>query len=554
MKTGHKNTPAMATICAAHGVQDVVIAPGSRSAPITLAFVRHKGFNCHTVIDERSAGYVALGIAQQSKRPVVIICTSGTAALNLSPALAEAMYSQVPIIALTADRPAAWINQDDGQSIQQSHIFDAFVIQSYNLEGDSFHEDDIWFVQRSLNEALCLAINKKGPVHINIPLHEPLYELPATHTETISMLQSDISSEQYNFNIPFPSAPRVWILAGQQDVDAETAKAIEHGIRVCNWVVITESLSNLPVAASIQNINEVLASDTDTLSAPNILISFGRSVVSKKLKQYLRSIPDLFHVHIDNRRHLVDTFRHLSYQVKGEPAVWLNTLIEKPLLSERDFFEQWIIQAQNKQTQLHTFAQSVPYSDWYIFHQLCSALPPDSILHIGNSSPVRYTQIFFHLLPASITYYGNRGVSGIDGVVSTAVGHALACPKKNHFLIVGDLSFQYDSNALWINPFPSNLTIIVINNRGGSIFRLIEGSKHVAELEDYFEMRQPARKFEHLAHHFGLPYMCCTNEKDLADLRENLSNMGAAIIEIQSDPELSSQTFADFYQYLRQNS
>ncbi|MBE2245908.1 MAG: 2-succinyl-5-enolpyruvyl-6-hydroxy-3-cyclohexene-1-carboxylic-acid synthase [Candidatus Competibacteraceae bacterium] len=554
MNASSKNTPTIAAICAAHGVENVIICPGSRSAPITLAFVRSQKFLCHTVVDERTAGYIALGMAQQTQQPVVIICTSGTAALNLSPALAEAFYARVPLIVLTADRPEAWIDQGDGQTIRQARIFESFTIKSYHLSGDNYHSENLWHVQRSVNEALIFAKSRKGPVHINLSLCEPLYDVPILSDNTIHIVKSAYESVASYEEIPMPQDLKLWVLVGQQQTDAQTAYILEKGIRDYNWVVVAESLANLFIPSSIQNIQETIASGTSHLQPPNVLLSIGGAIISKKLKQYLRSLETLTHIHVDDREELMDTFCHLSYQYKGTAMSFLSKFIELPRVSEKDFFEQWMIQSQIAQSAVHTFYGIAPYSDWTAFHCLLSAIPAHSVLHLGNSTPVRYAQIFHATRTTSIISFCNRGVSGIDGIVSTAVGHALADCRRKHYVITGDLSMQYDMNSLWVERFPENLTIIIINNRGGSIFRLIEGAQNVEELENYFETRHQINSFKHMAKHFGISYMCCKDLNSLENACHNLTETTAAIIEIQTNPEISAQTFADFYQYLRKNS
>jgi len=554
--SGEKNTPVIAAICQAHGIEDVVICPGSRSAPLALVFVRNAHFACRSVIDERSAGYIALGIAQQKNKPVILICTSGTAALNLSPALAEARYLGVPLIALTADRPDAWIDQLDGQAIRQQHIYDAFILRSWHLSGELYHPDDLWYTQRVMNEALLLAKNNQGPVHINLAFREPLYQLPDVNDYTLQVmqnLQNQVDESYINTELvtQLTETGKFWLVFAQDAYDVSLSPMLQRGVNELNWTVVHESLSNLPVAGSIRNINEVLSMNEIPPFPPETVIYFGRQLVSKKLKQYLRSLSHLRVIRVGVP--LADPLQHLYAHVNVSAHQVVKFLLESRATGNDIFNKQWI-QASHRAAQRYTeFLEQAAYSDFLVIAHIRKALTEDTIVHWGNSTPVRYAQLAENLnLPFQI-HYCNRGTSGIDGILSTAVGHALANPGRKHVVIVGDLSFHYDSNALWINNFPDNLLVIVMNNSGGNIFRLIDGSSEVPELEKWFETRHTWH-FQNLSAHFGLSYRRCITQEELLLLCSELPKLSRCIVEVVTDPVLSSQVFKEFYQYLRQNT
>jgi 2-succinyl-5-enolpyruvyl-6-hydroxy-3-cyclohexene-1-carboxylate synthase len=554
--SGEKNTPVIAAICQAHGIEDVVICLGSRSAPLTLAFVRNAHFTCRAVIDERSAGYIALGIAQQKNKPVILICTSGTAALNLSPALAEARYLGVPLIALTADRPDAWIDQLDGQAIRQQHIYDAFILRSWHISGELYHPDDLWYTQRVVNEAILDAKQKKGPVHINLAFREPLYQLPNLNDYSLQVIQSLHNQGEKSYSYPalvqqLRETGKFWLVFAQDVYDARLAPMLQQGIDQLNWTVVHESLSNLPVTGSIRNINEVLSLNKIPPSPPDTVIYFGKQLVSKKLKQYLRNLSHLQVIQVGEP--LADPLQHLHAHINASAHQVVKFLLESRAIGNDVFNKQWIHASHRAAQWYAEFLTHAAYSDFLAIAHIRKSIPEDTIVHWGNSTPVRYAQLTENLnLPFQV-HYCNRGTSGIDGSISTAVGHALANPGRKQVVIVGDLSFQYDCNALCTNDFPDNLLVIVVNNRGGNIFRLIEGSSQVPELETWFETRHTCH-FQNLSAHFGLSYRQCTTQEELQVLCAELPQLSRCVVEVVTDPVLSSQVFKEFYQYLRQNT
>lgn len=556
MFRGEKNTPVIAAICKAHNLEDVIICPGSRSAPLTLAFVRNSHFRCKTVIDERTAGYVALGIAQQKKKPVIIVCTSGTAALNLSSAIAEAYYQQVPLLVLTADRPEAWIDQLDGQAIRQQRIYDAFVHRSWHLSGELYHPDDLWHTQRIINEAILLSKAKQGPVHINIAFREPLYQLPDINNYSLQVIQHISNLDAISFSHPkiteiLHDCKKLWLIFAQDAYDVFLAPLLQQGIDTLNWTVIHESLSNLPISGSIKNISEVLGFDSITNQTPDVVVYFGKQIVSKKLKQYLRNITNLQVIQVGELP--ADPLQHLHTYIHAPAHQVVQFMLKSKIVGNKDFYNHWLYASQKAAQLFSEFLTHAPYSDLTAIAYLRKSLSENIVVHWGNSTPVRYAQLTENLnLPFQL-HYCNRGTSGIDGSVSTAVGHALANPGRKHVAIVGDLSFQYDCNALWVNDFPNNLLIIVINNSGGNIFRLIDGSSQVAELETWFETRRN-HHFQNLSAHFGLSYRRCTTMDELHLLCAELPQITHGVVEVVTDPVLSAQVFKEFYQYLRQNT
>ena len=551
MLNGKKNTPWIAQICAEHQITDVFICPGSRSAPLTLAFTRNSNFTCYSIVDERSAGYLALGMALFKKKPVVIVTTSGTAALNLAPAVAEAYYQGIPLIVMTADRPAEWIDQYDGQAIRQSSIFQSFVHGQYQLSGELFHSDDLWYTQRLMNEIIIESNRKKGPVHLNISFREPLYEIEkisSSDVRVIHDLKTSNSIGRSNISLPVEliRSKKCWILLGQDDYSDETIDLLQKGIDELQWVVVHETISNLPLSNSITNMNEIIHSQIESVYAPEVVVISGKQFISKKLKKYLRSLPQCIQIYVKAQEEWTDAFQQVRYIATHSLSDFLFQMIHSQIQCESQFHDYYLNTQSDIKNNISDILKTIPYSDLYVYHQIFNCIPLGAVIHLGNSTPVRYAQLFSD---QKREMYCNRGTSGIDGSVSTAMGYAIADTERNHYVIIGDLSFEYDIHALMNAYVPDNIVIIVINNQGGNIFRIIEGSKDVDELEKYFETRI-IRDFKNISAHYGLDYHVSKNENELKEIIRKFSSCKKCIIEIQTDPEVSSEVYLSLFKEL----
>lgn len=325
----HQIISELARICIQLGIDHAVISPGSRNAPLIIAFAKNPAFHCFSISDERSAGYFALGMARQLQKPVVLICTSGTAALNYAPALAEAFYQKVPLLALTADRPSEWIDQNDGQSIRQQNIYSSFVKKSFTLPIDTFNPEDLWHARRIMSGAVNFALSGgHGPVHVNVPLREPLY---AEQT----VVQNDVPVIRITQSTPAPGESRwqsireKWssfnkklIVCGFMNSNHELSRLLDQMSRNDEAVVIAENLSNLFSREFVDTPEPFLArlsgSDREDFT-PELLVTIGGSVVSKNLKNYLRKYRPAEHWHIDPDDLFIDTYRVLTQSVPAVP-------------------------------------------------------------------------------------------------------------------------------------------------------------------------------------------------------------------------------------------
>lgn len=507
-------------ICLAKDVTNIVISPGSRNAPLIIGFVNNPKFTCYSIADERAAAFFALGIAQQIKKPVAVICTSGSAVLNYYPAFAEAFYSQISLVVISADRPLNKIDIGDGQTIRQQNVFENHSICNANLaEGASFEND------LKINEALTLAIQKKGPVHINAPFEEPLYETTETLSVTISSSPNPTNSSTLSktnwseFASIWNNSKKKLVLVGVNNPNSIDSKIVEFLAKDSSVVVLTETTSNLHHTSFITSIDTLITPFTTENYLnfqPDILITFGGMVVSKRIKSMLRKYQPKNHWHIDSLR-AYDTFGCLTKHFVMEPNSFFTTFIPLTEPVSSDYSDTFAAITSNRKIKHSEYLSKIPFSDFKAFEILFQNLPLNSHLQISNSSAIRYAQLFE--IDSTIEVFCNRGTSGIDGSTSTAIGAAVA-QNKPTTLITGDISFLYDSNALWNNYIPKDFKIILINNGGGGIFRILPGHQETPVFTTFFETSH-CLTAEHLAKMFGFEYRMASDELSLKAALQN---------------------------------
>ncbi|WP_306642432.1 2-succinyl-5-enolpyruvyl-6-hydroxy-3-cyclohexene-1-carboxylic-acid synthase [Sanyastnella coralliicola] len=525
-------------IVSAHGIQHVVISPGSRHAPVSLSFYHHPEISCHIIPDERAAGYFALGLAQELQQAVGIVCTSGTAAANYGPAMAEAHYQDLPLVFMSTDRPEEWVDQGDGQTIRQQGLLDLHARKSIQLRQDDDHADVKWHNQRMINEAMLTALGRvRGPVHINIPLREPLYELvefPDSQPNVIQRKPSEAhltESQKIQLKEQLAGFQKIMIITGHHLPNPDLTKAVAAIANRENVVVLTETTSNCTqgeVISCIDRLLMTLENGEHDGFAPDLLVTFGSQIISKKIKAFLRQTPLKGHWHIDEDGRIMDTFKQLSEVLSCGPSEFFRVLASAESVTS-DYHAKWYDRHVKLEAIQQSIAEESGWSDLQVFKDVLPALPQDSILQMGNSSVVRYIQLFEQR--SDILYYGNRGTSGIDGCTSTAAGMAVATDKVVT-LISGDISFLYDVNGLWHQQDISNLKIVLINNGGGNIFRIIDGPSSTAALEEVFETRH-AQDASHLAKHFGIEYISASDRTELKQGIESLyASEQCAILEV----------------------
>jgi 2-succinyl-5-enolpyruvyl-6-hydroxy-3-cyclohexene-1-carboxylate synthase len=473
--------------CYQFDIDTVVISPGSRNAPLTIGFSNHPEIKTLSVVDERCAAFFALGIAQQTHKPVAVLCTSGSALLNYYPAIAEAFYSNIPLVIISADRPKHLIDIGDGQTIRQENVFENHILFSANLvENDKFKTRN----SQLIGEALQISVSQQGPVHINVPFDEPLYEtvteLQKFHFPHISMSSLDNSHINYDaFSKIWNAAEKKMIVVGVNYPDTELHKLIDFYADDESVLILTETTSNLHHKKAIDSIDQLIFSLDESQFQdlkPDVLVTFGGMIVSKRIKQFLRKYTPKHHWNIDPKK-AVNTFFCLSEFIQIKPVDFFLKFQEVVIKKESNYQFKWLQVRDEKRLKHQQYLSKVIHSDFKVFGQVLESVPTNCQLQISNSSIIRYAQLFS--VKASITVFCNRGTSGIDGSTSTAVGAALANENQTVF-ITGDVSFFYDSNGLWNENIPANFRIILINNSGGGIFKILPGPKLTNALQ-YFE-------------------------------------------------------------------
>ncbi len=472
--TDKKNILQLVALLEAHGVTKIVLCPGSRNIPLVHTLSTHPSFKCYSVTDERSAGFFAIGLALNGGAPAAVCCTSGTALLNLHPAVAEAFYQNVPLVVISADRPAAWIGQMDGQTLPQPGVFGTLVKKSVNLP-EIYTDEDEWYCNRLVNEALLETHHHgKGPVHINVPVTEPIFRFTTETLPEVRVITRyqglNIYDRDYNDLIQrLNQYQKRMIIVGQMNLIYLFEKKYSK-LLYKHFAWLTEHIGNQTIPGiPVKNFDvAIYAMDGEMQEkmAPELLITYGGHVVSKRLKKFLRNNPPKEHWHVSPDGEIVDLYGSLTTVIEMDPFEFLekiaflleNKTPQYPLLWEN--FCKTLPQPE------------LPYSEMSAIGALIQALPQQCALHLANSSAVRYAQLF--TVPATVEVCCNRGTSGIEGSLSTAVGYAAASDKLN-FVVIGDLSFFYDMNALWNGNFGANLRILLLNNGGGEIFHTLPG-------------------------------------------------------------------------------
>ncbi|WP_297516680.1 2-succinyl-5-enolpyruvyl-6-hydroxy-3-cyclohexene-1-carboxylic-acid synthase [Flavobacterium sp.] len=502
------------------GIQHIVISPGSRNAPLTLGFTLQPFFTCYSIADERSAAFFAIGLAQQCQKPVAVVCTSGSAVLNYYPAVAEAFYSQIPLIVISADRPASKIDIGDGQTIRQHHVLSQHTVFNANLTETASVEND-----RLIYEAIEASINLKGPVHLNVPFEEPLYERVPALTVAVSSppvkkLEAVVQESFVSFVEQWNTALRKLVLVGVNAPHSIPSELLQQLMSDPSVLVMTETTSNLHHSDCIDSIDTLItpfeSADKEAFQ-PDILLTFGGMVVSKRIKALLRNHAPKLHWHIDPLR-AYDTYGCLTHHFKITPSEWFSTFLPQVQAVSSSYRDTFLTLRDHRCQKAAEYLANIPFCDLKVFEKLLPQIPPHTHLQVSNSSAIRYAQLFS--TDASVEVFCNRGTSGIDGSTSTAIGAAVASGVPTT-LITGDISFLYDSNALWNAYIPKTFTLIVINNGGGGIFRILPGHEETPTFTTFFETSH-CFTAQHLAAMYGLDYHTASSESTLETALETL--------------------------------
>lgn len=544
------NVQLLAEVLKSFGIEHIVLSPGSRNGALATHFSHHPDFKTYSIVDERSAGFVGLGMAQQIQKPVVLCCTSGSALANYYPAVTEAFYQNIPLIILSADRPSHLIDNFDGQTIRQENLLEKHSYHNTQLLEDDSTEsltDNLGLIKN----AVLSCIQNSGPVHINMPFSEPLYEFQETidiHFEEFKIPKTENPKIEIEKLIDsWNSAQKKMVLVGVQNPDEKLNEWIQKLAADDSVVILTETTSNLHSKRFFNKIDSVIFSlDEQILGKlkPEILLTIGQNVVSKKVKNFIRAHKPSEHWHLDANWQ-PDTFQCLTEKIKCQPLPFLEEFVTKIQPLPSTYFNDWNSIRLEKEVLQKEFSEKQSFSDFKVFEKLIQTYPENTQVQYSNSSVIRYAQLFDHSNRQEI--FCNRGTSGIDGCTSTAVGAAMVNEKQT-ILISGDISFFYDSNGLWNTYIPKNFRIILINNGGGNIFKIIPGPENSGLVEEVFETRHQLNA-KPLAELFGFEYSFITSMDELNLQLETFYSKSEApkIMEINTSEIENAQIQRDYF-------
>ncbi len=558
--TANVNCRILLDTLLAKGVENIVLSPGSRNAPLLIG-ASCRPFKRTIVSDERTAGFVALGLSLGNQSPTALVCTSGTAFYNYAPAIAEAFYQSVPLIVISADRPMEWIDQDDSQTLQQPEALAKIVKKSFDIPVSKSKDTEMeWFVNRTVNEAVNTATTGiQGPVHINIRLDNPLTRVieyaPATPRVVDIMSPAALPQHIVKQLCDELRDKKIIVTAGFLPPDGRLNKALAIFSSLPNVHIFAETISNLHLKYSNCEIDTVLSTinmdderEVDALR-PDIVISIGGALVSRKLKEFIRRFTPQEHWTLGDTRLSVDCFRVLTRHIDISPERFftpVSRLLERSRGKNKSCYHNlWQAKIAESKTTHNQYLQqhANDWSELIAFNYILANLPSNWNLMLSNGTPIRYAQLFTKTLPHAS--YCNRGVSGIDGTSATAAGLAMTY-NGSTLLISGDISFSYDTGIMGLKEIPGSFKIIVINNQGGGIFRFIDSTKAIPQRDEFF-CADPSTPVRALADGYGWQYLVASDMSSLEiSFASLLKSNGNAILEIIADGNTSAQMLSEY--------
>lgn len=516
------------------GISDVVISPGSRNAPFILSFTNDSFFNCISVIDERSAGFIALGMAKKRKEPVVLVCTSGSATLNYAPAILEAYLQNIPLLIITADRPGNGFKLGQGQCFNQIGIYKNYIDHFYHISEN--------LKQEKIEEILTDAFNKligdlNGPMHINFSFDEPLYNTIRTPIiPKISLEQpKPIVKTTTNIFERWKNYKRKLILVLDNDshIGDQLAELVRNDSSV---YVLAENLANLKIEQINHTIDRTINDitfESHPLLKPDLVILIGKNLISKKIRELFKGNDGMDCWSFNNS--FKQDFLHLESEHFEIPFSFFLSQISKKKVLSSDFQKKWLDQEKNRKIRFEALCQNIEFSDLWCVQQVIEAYDNVNFFQ-SNSTAIRYVHLFDY--KSSLTFFGNRGVSGVEGCTSTALGMALEADRKT-ILITGELGFIYDQHAFW-NNLGANLTVFVLNNGGGDIFNIIEGPTNNSKSLNYFTTPHSS-SLEHIANQYQLKYWRISDKDQLKQSITEIKNQeGIALVELNTTDKKNS--------------
>lgn len=554
------------------GLEYAVISPGSRSTPLTIAFAQHQHINTIPVLDERSASFFALGIAKRTKKPVVLVCTSGTAGANFYPAIIEARYSHIPLIILTCDRPHNLRNCHAGQTIEQVNLYGSYPQWQTELSLPSQDFNDLFYLRQNIIYGWEKSLfPSKGVVHFNIPFDEPLAPILTLNLTqdiqekikqnlidnfpppTVKMSYGDDNLENYFHH--WQKFKKGIIIAGVDKTSSDIiyCHLLAKLATSLNFPVLGEALS--PVR-NYSDINENLVINYDFILRnpqydqeliPDLVILWGEYPTSKELRRWLNHHKVLTYIvteNYDNLDALHTNSIHVRLNHESFDKILFDTLTI-PTDKDKDYLNKWLSLEKQFAVKIRKkLVNTVELFEGKISWILSQYLPENTPVFIANSMSVRYAEFFWQKNNRQLRVYFSRGANGIDGTLSTALG--IAYHNQPTVLLTGDLAFLHDTNGLLINQkFEGSLTVILVNNNGGGIFEMLPIANYGDVFEDYFATPQQV-DFSSLSHTYSVNYQLISNWLELQSLLINLPSQGISIVEIKTHRQLDGL-------WLRQN-
>lgn len=545
-----ESTDNIANILMAAGVREVVVSSGSRSLRMVRAVIDNGSLNVRMIVDERVAAFFALGISEATNRPVVLVCTSGTAMLNYAPAIAEAFYRGIPLIVITADRPKEMIDINDGQTIHQFHALDNIVKMSIDIDATKECSIEDY---NALTKAIIEGLSpRKGPIHINLHLQEggAIHDIPvrdfkpgtdiisngvknALPYDLISYSRSCASEKQLltpeDWSAVMHNAPlsekKILLFVGQRSYEEKFDEYINRLSKHDNVVIVTDFVGNCDTDGVVANVEPLMGTirKQPLMFKPDIFISFGKtSPISRSFKEWLRETGDYQHWRVNDTDKDEDTYYHLKYTIVSDDVAfldWLLMSIEYDMIkndtSERTghYRDIWFTEYHRVVKSVNRLLEEAPWSDIYAINVVLKALPEEYDIQCSNGMSIRYLSL---VNPSGRNVYCNRGVNGIDGSTSTALGYA-SVNNNSTLLITGDMSAVYDISALFSGQLTPDFKMIVIANGGGEIFRLTKATRDYEKRESML-CALPSIDWFQVAGAVGMEYFEANDAKELSGI------------------------------------
>jgi len=546
-----QNVLQLLSLLKLHGISKFVVSPGSRHIPIVISMECDPFFKLYSVVDERSASFFALGIIQKTNEPVGIICTSGTASANYNSAIAEAYYQHLPLLVITADRLPCYLDQQEDQMIHQATEYQNVAKWVANLPECQNTEEE-WYCNRLINEALLeLRHHGDGPVQINIPIHSHIDafttpEIPIVRK--ITRIDMGIQEENWTVLANMIRDKKIVVIIGEGfPLNEKQNQQLDQFLNSFDAVVLADKMSNCHHTYSIENAFPILQAisnkDVSEMKPDLIITCRANYSFNPEFKGFVKRCGKIEHWYVSPSGVIVDPFTLLSTVFEMDEFYFFDKMVKaiSTKALSHDYAEIWKVISESIEE------PDVEYSHLAAVKEFFKNLPKDCCLHLANSNSVRMAQLF-HIDP-SVEVHCNRGTDGIDGSMSSAVGYA-ASAEKDVYLMIGDLSFFYDMNAIWNRQLGKNLRIFLDNNDGGAIMHMPKRPDLVASLLPNYISAQHKTSAKAWVENRGFTYISATNIEELQVGMKKLvdpSTEGPVIIEVFTEMLEDTRIFKEYY-------